>query len=726
MKKGPQEPGWQKLTFERHKEREPDLLEAISRGGNIGVLLGPKSNRLLALDLDDDELIDQWLVCYPWLANTLRSRGKRGCQFWLRLEEGCDYPNGKAVYPLKQSDKTIGELRIGGAGGAQSVIFGVHPAGMAYKIVVDKPPLVISGADLDELAPGMLFGDEQKQEPLAPPASNSKAHRHDDIWNRVTRYLDSCDPAIEGSRGHDTTFRILCQVINGFSLSPEQAWSAAQYYNQKCEPAWSEKDLKHKVDDALKAPHDKPRGSLLDSKSESETPLGRRPKEENAGTKPGGSKSRAAAGSQKQSWPEAEGATAAALRSKLGDLRCVEDEWFLEKDGVWLPRSRDEFRPQAIELLPEQFKTHRNSIEVLKRLESEQQSTRSAFWGAAKFNTDHHPLISVQNGTLCITPAGALIFPTRPDEGFTIALPIEYRPGATAPLFDRVLCEAVPDEADRELFLDVLATALLPDCRYEAALVVIGEAGTGKSTVMAPMPSVFGAACSSLSMADLTHQSGYKLALLRHRMINLATELNTLELDDSGLFKQLVSGEWFTARPIYGKPFEMCSTATLVFLANSLPRFKSGTDAEVRRLRFVRFDRKVSKPDLTLKDRIVSEAPGIFAELVRRASQLLAGRPLTPQSEWGKETAQRFSVSNDPVGHFVSSLCQMGPDLSCDKDVLYDEFEKFRDGHGISQRFDGPAFFRTLYDRFPAVQQRKIRCDAGRKRVISGIDLNDD
>jgi hypothetical protein len=38
-----------------------------------------------------------------------------------------------------------------------------------------------------------------------------------------------------------------------------------------------------------------------------------------------------------------------------------------------------------------------------------------------------------------------------------------------------------------------------------------------------------------------------------------------------------------------------------VFLANSLPRFKSGTAAEIRRLRFVRFDRKVTVPDLTLK-----------------------------------------------------------------------------------------------------------------------------
>jgi P4 family phage/plasmid primase-like protien len=425
----------------------------------------------------------------------------------------------------------------------------------------------------------------------------------------------------------------------------------------------------------------------------------------------------------KPAWPEVEGDTAAALRSKIEDVRCVEDEWFVCKDGVWQPRNRDEFRPLALELLPNQFRTHRSSVEVLKRLEGERQTTRSTFCGAAKFNTDRHPIISVQNGTLCITPNGTLNLPTDPDQGFTIALPIEYLPNATAPLFERVLSEAVPDDADRELFLDVLATALIPDCRYEAALVVIGEAGTGKSTVMAPMPAVFGSACSSLSMADLCHPSGFKLPLLRHRMINLATELNTLELDDSGLFKQLVSGEQFTARPVYGKPFEMCSTATLVFLANSLPRFKSGTEAEVRRLRFVRFDRKVANPDLTLKDRIIGEAPGIFSELVRRASELLRGRALTKPSNWGTETVERFSVSNDPVGQFVQSECDLDREKQCNKALLYDEFTKFRDAHGISDRFDKAVFFRTLYDRFPSVKQSKSSSDIGRTPIVVGIDV---
>lgn len=272
--KAPRITNWNKIALADTNKYRQDLLSAAARGGNIGVLLGPASNRLLALDLDNDGLINQWLTRHPWLVDTLRSKGKRGCQFWLRLEADCQYPNGKAIHPLNENGKIIGELRLGGAGGAQSIIWGVHPEGMRYQIVVNKAPLLISLADLDELAPGLVW----QESPGAHPASNPSATF--DIWDRVIAYLDKCDPAVAGERGHDKTYGVLCQVICGFDLSPQQALDAANYYNQKCEPPWNEKELKHKVEDALKATANDSRGHLLQSKNE--PPLSRRLEEDKA------------------------------------------------------------------------------------------------------------------------------------------------------------------------------------------------------------------------------------------------------------------------------------------------------------------------------------------------------------------------------------------------------------------------------------------------------------
>lgn len=426
-------------------------------------------------------------------------------------------------------------------------------------------------------------------------------------------------------------------------------------------------------------------------------------------------------------WAIQESSAARKLNARIGSVKCVGDDWYVQKNGIWSPRSKDEYRTIALEVLPPKWRTHAHAIQVMNRLESERQVSQSSFCGAAKFDGDGAVLLAVQNGTLRISPDAVTLSPTDPSYGFTAALSVPWNEDAELDLFGRVLIDTLPDTCDRDLLLDVLATALIPDCRYEAALVCQGEAGTGKSTIIAPVAAIFGDTCASLSMAELCHPQGYKLAMLRHKLINLATELNTLEMEDTGLFKQLVSGEAFTARPIYGKPFEMRSTATLVFLANSLPRFKYGTDAEVRRLRFIRFCNKVAKPDVTLKERVAQEAPGLFVDLVYRAQALLGGRALSEPGTFGREAVQRFAVSNDPVGQFVSRLCMLGPNLECEKMEMAIAFESFRLQNAIPEKFDNGMFFRTLYDRFQSVRSKRGRTNQGnRTYMLSGIALRGD
>ena len=287
--KGPKEPGWQEQTFAESQKRRDELITVIRRGGNLGVLLGPKSNRLFALDLDDDQLVGQWLIRHPWLANTLRSRGKRGCQFWFRLEDGCDYPNGKAVYKLPEGN---GEIRLGGAGGAQSICWGKHPDGVRYQIVVAKQPLVISQADLDELAPGLVFGNEQKPESPAwatnngapAPAKTSQGVASADLNERIRRYMAKVPPSIEGQDGDNQLFRAACILVQGWGLNPEEALPFLVEYNQRAEPSWPERRLQYKLQEAETAPCDKPRGDLRDSyaRPPTEPPFSKRLKEEKA------------------------------------------------------------------------------------------------------------------------------------------------------------------------------------------------------------------------------------------------------------------------------------------------------------------------------------------------------------------------------------------------------------------------------------------------------------
>lgn len=255
--KSPGWPGWQNTSFEitRKPDYQASLDEAIRRRGNIGVLLGAPSENLVAIDFDNDAVIERFLALNPKLAGTLRSRARRGCQFWLRIKG--EYP--RKVQSLKVNDARVGEWR---GGGAQSVLFGEHPDStddvpIRYQRFVAKPALEIMFEDINWPA-DVVLPWKQKAPRVRSMATDGGA----DLHKRIAAYIAAIPGAISGQGGHDQTFKTACQLVNGWDLSAEEALAYLQAYNQRCEPPWSEKELAHKINSAQKAMHDQPRGHL--------------------------------------------------------------------------------------------------------------------------------------------------------------------------------------------------------------------------------------------------------------------------------------------------------------------------------------------------------------------------------------------------------------------------------------------------------------------------------
>jgi hypothetical protein len=80
---------------------------------------------------------------------------------------------------------------------------------------------------------------------------------------RIAAWLDAIPGAISGSGGHNQTFRVACQLYNGWGLSETETLRWLERYNEKCQPPWSASELRHKASDAVKAKHVKPRGHLV-------------------------------------------------------------------------------------------------------------------------------------------------------------------------------------------------------------------------------------------------------------------------------------------------------------------------------------------------------------------------------------------------------------------------------------------------------------------------------
>jgi hypothetical protein len=73
---------------------------------------------------------------------------------------------------------------------------------------------------------------------------------------RIEKFVENYPAAISGSGGQRTTFKLALALVWGFELTPDDAMPFLRKYNQRCEPPWTEKELRIKAKSALE---DKPK-----------------------------------------------------------------------------------------------------------------------------------------------------------------------------------------------------------------------------------------------------------------------------------------------------------------------------------------------------------------------------------------------------------------------------------------------------------------------------------
>lgn len=88
----------------------------------------------------------------------------------------------------------------------------------------------------------------------------------DGIYKRAAAYLATLPPGIQGQDGSGATFSAALKLITGFDLASDEALDLMlSHFNPRCIPAWSENELRHKVQDAwASAQHSTNRGHLVE------------------------------------------------------------------------------------------------------------------------------------------------------------------------------------------------------------------------------------------------------------------------------------------------------------------------------------------------------------------------------------------------------------------------------------------------------------------------------
>lgn len=412
------------------------------------------------------------------------------------------------------------------------------------------------------------------------------------------------------------------------------------------------------------------------------------------------------------------------IERELPRIKCRKDRWFRDRENYWEEFDKASLLPFVLDRIRTKDRTRALADNVLNQIEGIRQvSTEEVFHSFHMFDPDNEGtiLINVKNGLLSVTPSSIEFVKKKHNHTFVARIETEYDAEAKCPTFVKTLIDNTNGIEDIETLTLSAANILYPSACAEACLVLIGKTGTGKSTIAEPIAHMLGQSIvTNVPMSMICDPKSFSIPRLEFSGLNLASELDSIELADSANFKQIVSGEAIEVKPIWKEPYTMRTTCCLWFLANHLPRFKHGSGAEMRRIRFVEFTKKPESVDPSLKSKLSAEAKGILNLVIYQLQKFMVN-PVIPVFGASSVIAERFAKSNDPIGWFAENYLVFDHSESILKDDLYSNFRDMCEEEGIAYRPDPGVFFKHFLDKFTSTKSSRQMCGTVRCHFILGV-----
>lgn len=155
---------------------------------------------------------------------------------------------------------------------------------------------------------------------------------------------------------------------------------------------------------------------------------------------------------------------------------------------------------------------------------------------------------------------------------------------------------ACDDEDIITLLIQMLGYFLLGDCRFQKSFILLGNGRNGKSMFLDMIRNWLGDDnCSSLALEDLSEK--FKTAELVGKMVNIGDDSGHNLLQNTAIFKKLVTGDSITIERKNQNPFKFINKAKLIFAANSLPPTTDKSEGFFRRCIVIPFNAHYKETD---------------------------------------------------------------------------------------------------------------------------------
>jgi P4 family phage/plasmid primase-like protien len=320
-------------------------------------------------------------------------------------------------------------------------------------------------------------------------------------------------------------------------------------------------------------------------------------------------------------------------------------------------------------------------------------------------------LIVVQNGVLNVKTMQLETF--NPAYFMFNALPVKYDANADCPKFKKFLAQVVPSPENVKVLQEFFGYCLLRNCKFEKAVMLVGEGANGKSTFLYVLTKTLGRKNVSSIPLQIISNNRFALAELYGKMANVYPDLPAVALKDTGLFKSLVTGEMISGEYKFKGRFDFDPYAKLLFSCNKMPQTPDDTDAFFRRWLIITFPNQFltdnPKTDTNLKEKLTTpeELSGILNWAFEGLQRLLKQGKFSI-GETVEQTRDRYTLLSNPVRAFAETRLATATGKVTTKEAVYNAYIQFCREHNLPT---------VAKNAFSTQLPQYIACTSDRKRM---------
>jgi putative DNA primase/helicase len=539
--------------------------------------------------------------------------------------------------------------------------------------------------------PALLSLGREANVPRSPTPSQGEQI----VWDseaakrRAREYLRHAPPSIEGQNGDNNAYKVACK-LNDLGISIKlSATLMEECWNDRCEPSWSEADLRRFARNAARYKAN-PAGS--DSAGEDFSEL--------EGHKP--------ALSAKKPFEIAKNFRSDRHPTLLHYGR----EWF-EYDGLKYVKREDGYvRASIYQYLDGSLDPAMQLVNnVMDSLKGQCHQIKDTFqppcWlnGSGPFPASE---VIVFKGGLLHLPTLKVIEPT-PNFFALNALDYSFdRLAATPAAWLQFLNQVFKGSPGSiETLQEIFGYLLTPDTSMQKAFLWDGPKRGGKGTTLRVLERLIGTDnCVSPSITALAKDPilaamiGKQLAIVSDMRISAKTDLGAVS---ENLLR--ITGE---DRITFDRKYIDSYTGRLqvrFFIATNLPpNFADVSGAMAHRfIMLVSYESFYGREDTTLEARLLNELPGILNWAIEGWKRLNE-RGRFVQSPAGQKMLDRMVEMGSPILAFLKDKCVLEPSAKISKTALYERYKPWAEENGLS-----PVTHAVFARNLNAMVRNKVR-----------------